>query len=81
MMQQNDTATNQETMKSIDPESVSWTLRELAVNARVTVTALLKEAGVSTGTVHRWRHGGQPRGGTIERINKAAQVLRERAGR
>jgi transcriptional regulator with XRE-family HTH domain len=56
-----------------------WLLRELAVSARVSVAALLQEAGVSTSAVHQWKTGrSKPRSNTIAKLNQAAQRLRER---
>ncbi len=62
-----------------NPEAF-WKVRELAVSARVSVAALLREAGVGTSTVHQWKTGqATPRPSTIQRINAAAERLRERA--
>lgn len=56
-----------------------WTIRELAVSARTSVSALLKEAGVSPATIHQWKTGrSQPRPNTIAKLNRAAERLRER---
>ena len=56
-----------------------WKVRELAVKARVSVAALLREAGVGTSTVHQWKTGkSTPRARTIQRLNQAANRLRER---
>jgi transcriptional regulator with XRE-family HTH domain len=64
-------------MKSQD---YRWTIRELAVAARTSVTNLLAEAGVSRATVARWaKDQAKPRASTIRRINSAAERLRERA--
>ena len=57
-----------------------WKVRELAVTARVSVAKLLQEAGVGTSTVHQWKSGqSKPRARTIQRLNAAAERLRERA--
>ena len=57
-----------------------WKVREMAVKARVSLAALLREAGVGTSTVHQWKTGqAKPRASTIQRINAAAERLRERA--
>lgn len=56
-----------------------WKVRELAVSARVTVAALLREANVGPSTIHQWKHGqARPRAKTIQRLNQAATRLRER---
>ena len=66
-------------MKSPKNPELYWKIRELAGSARATVGQLLREAGVSTATVHQWAHGNsQPRASTIKRINEAAARLRER---
>lgn len=57
-----------------------WRVRELAVSARVTVGTLLLEAGVSPSTVHQWKTGkSKPRATTVQRLNAAAERLRESA--
>lgn len=59
---------------------IHWRVRELAVSARVTVGALLREAGVSPSTVHQWKTGKfKPRATTVQRLNAAADRLRESA--
>lgn len=61
-----------------NPEAF-WKVRELAVSARCSVAALLREAGVGTSTVHQWKTGqSKPRPRTIQRLNAAAERLRER---
>lgn len=66
-------------MKSLKNPDIYWKIRELAGTARATVGELLREAGVSTSTVHQWaRDNSQPRASTIKRINEAAARLRER---
>lgn len=56
-----------------------WKVRELAVSARVSVAALLREAGVGASTIHQWKTGqATPRAKTIQRLNQAAARLRER---
>jgi len=56
-----------------------WKVRELAVTARCSVAALLREASVGASTVHQWKSGqSQPRAKTIQKINAAAQRLIER---
>jgi hypothetical protein len=55
---------------------IKWQLRELAWDARVTVSELLTEAGVSWATVSRWYKGGTPRYSTWARIVSAAGRLR-----
>lgn len=61
-----------------NPE-LHWRVRELAVSARVSVAALLREAKVGTSTVHQWKTGqSQPRPNTIKKLNEAAQRLREK---
>lgn len=60
-------------------EEYKWTIREIAVRARTSVTLLLIEAGVSRATVSRWiRAQSTPRASTIKRINAAAERIRER---
>lgn len=57
-----------------------WKVRELAVSARVSVAALLREANVGASTIHQWKTGqAKPRTKTIQRLNAAAERLRERA--
>lgn len=64
---------------SENPE-IHWRVRELAVSARVPVSTLLREAGVSPSTVHQWKTGkSNPRATTIQRLNAAADRLRESA--
>lgn len=56
-----------------------WKVRELAVSARVSVAALLREAKVGTSTIHQWKTGeSKPRSNTIRKLNEAAARLRER---
>lgn len=56
-----------------------WKVRELAVSARVSVAALLREANVGASTIHQWKTGqAKPRAKTIQRLNQAANRLRER---
>lgn len=51
----------------------------MAALARTSVTLLLDEAGVSRATVSRWDTAkAKPRASTIQRINAAAERLRER---
>ena len=65
-------------MKEIPDEF--WKVRELAVRTRCSVAALLREAGVGASTIHQWKTGqSKPRPRTIQRINAAAERLRERA--
>jgi predicted transcriptional regulator len=60
-------------------EDIRWKIRELAVQSRVTVGELLREAGVSTATVWRWEKGQtKPRLSSIAKINQAADRLRGR---
>ena len=62
-----------------DNADAFWTVREMAVTARVSVAALLREANVGASTVHQWKHGqAQPRAKTIQKINAAALRLIER---
>lgn len=64
-------------MKNSD---LKWKIREMAALARTSVTSLLSEAGVSRATVSRWDTAqSTPRASTIQRINAAAERLRERA--
>lgn len=64
-------------MKNSDTK---WKIREMAALARTSVTLLLSEAGVSRATVSRWdRQLSSPRASTIQRINAAAERMRERA--
>lgn len=61
-----------------NPEAF-WKVRELAVSVRMSVAALLREAGVGTSTIHQWKTGqSKPRPNTIKKLNDAAQRLRER---
>ncbi len=63
-------------MKNSD---MKWKIREMAAQARTSVTSLLDEAGVSRATVARWHQAKTtPRASTIQRINAAAERLRER---
>lgn len=56
-----------------------WMVRELAVSARVSVAALLREANVGASTIHQWKTGqSKPRPNTIKKLNEAAARLRER---
>jgi DNA-binding LacI/PurR family transcriptional regulator len=55
---------------------IKWQLRELAWDARVTVSELLIEAGVSWATVSRWYKGGRRRYSTWARILSAAERLK-----
>lgn len=58
---------------------IYWKIKELAVTARVTVGALLKEAGISAASVHAWTHGNvTPTHRSIMRLNAAVERLRER---
>lgn len=67
-------------MKSLKNPDLYWKIRELAVTARCTVGALLREADISTSTVHQWTHENvEPRPQTIQRLRSAAERLRERA--
>lgn len=67
-------------MKTQANPDIYWKIRELAVTARTTVKELLKEARISSATVHAWGAGGvQPRAKTVQRLNAAAERLRERA--
>lgn len=51
----------------------------MAAQARTSVTLLLSEAGVARSTVIRWGAStAEPRASTIQRINAAAERLRER---
>jgi transcriptional regulator with XRE-family HTH domain len=66
-------------MKTIQNPDIYWRLRELAVTARCTLRALLKEAGVSSATVHEWTTGTKtPRPTTIARIHAAHARIKER---
>ena len=66
-------------MKTIKNPDIYWRLRELAVTARCTVGVLLKEAHVSTATVHEWTNGTKkPRPTTLARIYGAHTRLQER---
>lgn len=66
-------------MKSLQNPDLYWRIRELAVTARCTVGALLKEARISTATVHEWTHGGKkPRPTSLARIYEAHILLKER---
>ena len=59
-----------------------WRVREIAVSARVTLAALLREAKVGTSTVHQWKTGqSKPRAKTIQRINQAAERLRAKVAK
>lgn len=67
-------------MKTLNNPDIYWRIRELAVTARCTVGALLKEAGVSTATVHTWTHGdSKPHPNTIARIQGAHDRLTKAA--
>lgn len=58
---------------------LKWKIMEMAALARTSVSFLLAEAGVSRATVSRWHMGkSNPRASTIQRINAAAEKLRER---
>lgn len=62
-----------------DNADAFWMVREMAVSARVSVAALLREASVGASTVHQWKHGqAHPRAKTIQKLNQAAERLRER---
>lgn len=66
-------------MKTLTNPDIYWRIRELAVTARVNVGDLLKEANVSTATVHTWTHGTkQPAPQTIARILNAHVRLKLR---
>lgn len=67
-------------MKPLTNPDIYWLIRDLAVNTRCTVGALLKEAGVSTATVHTWTHGdSKPHPNTIARIQSAHDRLKKAA--
>lgn len=69
-----------EQMKSPTNPVIYWKIKELAVTARCSVGELLREAGVSTSTVHAWTHGGvTPSPRIIAKINQASERLRRRS--
>jgi hypothetical protein len=71
--------TTQKLQQTNDKAEIHWRIRELAVSARTSVSGLLREARISPATVHQWKTGQcQPRANTIQRLNEAAERLRER---
>jgi DNA-binding Xre family transcriptional regulator len=63
----------------MNSQELRWRVRELAVECRVTVGELLREAGISWATLHRWQTGkAKPLLSSIVRINEAADRLRGR---
>ena len=66
-------------MKSIKNPDLYWRIRELAVTARCSVGCLLKEAKVSTATVHEWTTGTKkPRPASLAKIYGAHVRMKER---
>lgn len=66
-------------MKSLKNPDLYWRIRELAVMCRSSVGTVLKEAKISTATVHSWTHGGKkPRPTSLSKIYEAVRRLRER---
>lgn len=69
-------------MKSLKNPDLYWRIRELAVMCRSSVGTVLKEAKISTATVHSWTHGGKkPRPTSLAKIYEAVRRLRERNSR
>ena len=57
-----------------------WATRELAVSAKTTVAALVREAGLSETVVSRWKSGKvQPTTRTWGKITAAAEAIKQRA--
>lgn len=66
-------------MTTTDTENYYWRTRELAVSARTTMAALVREAGLSVTVASRWKSGKiQPTTRTWNKITAAAEVLRQR---
>lgn len=58
---------------------IKWLLKETAVAHRVSVATLIREAGISWSTVHRWQTGkAKPMMSTLQRLDQAAARIRER---
>jgi hypothetical protein len=57
-----------------------WKVCEIAVTCRVKPNDILREAGISNTTLHRWKTGdAQPTTRTWERVIEAAQRLKAKA--